>query len=344
MKRLALPATVAVAALLAACSTGPTGSSDTNGSTSTNSAAPGAFPVTVKTALGTATIAKAPQRVVTLGWSDQDFAVSLGVAPVGTPEITWGGNANKSTDWYDAALAKMGGKQPTRYSDADGTPVDKVAALKPDLILATNSGITADDYAKLSKIAPVVGFPGQPYGTSWQQSLDLIGKALGKQSEAAKLKTDTEASITRAVAKYPALKGKSAAWAWFTPTDLSKASFYTSIDNRPRMLEAFGMTTPSFISKLSAGKPNLFSVDVSGENASTADADVMVFYVDNAAQTKQITGNALLSKIPAFQRGSYVASSDNVAAMPMSSPTTLSIPTALDKFLPQLAAAAAKVK
>ncbi|GAA3678375.1 iron complex transport system substrate-binding protein [Yimella lutea] len=347
MQKIALPIALLATGLLAACSTGPTGGADsqtagTQAAGATTTTDSGDFPVTVKTALGSATITKAPQRVVTLGWSDQDVAVSLGVAPVGAPEVTWGGNAGKSTDWYDAALAKIGGKQPTRYSDADGTPFDKVAALKPDLILATNSGITKDDYAKLSKIAPVVAYPDQPWGTSWQQSLDLVGKAFGKSTEAAKLKTDTENSIKTAVAKYPAIKGKSAAWAWFTPTDLSKVSFYTSIDNRPRMLEAFGMTTPSFVTKLSAGKPNLFSVDVSAENASTADADVLVFYVDNAAQTKQITGNALLSKIPALQRGSYVASSDNVAAMPMSSPTPLSIPTALEKFLPQLAAAAAK--
>lgn len=344
MKRFTLPAAVAVAGLLAACSTGPTDTADSSSDGPTNSATAGAFPVTIKTALGTAQIKKAPQRVVTVGWSDQDFAVSLGVAPVGAPEVSWGGNANKSTDWYDAAVKKMGGQQPTRYSDADGTPVDKIVALKPDLILATNSGMTKEEYTKLSKIAPVVAYPGQPWGTSWQQSLDLIGKALGKSTEAAKLKTDTQNSIKTAVAKYPAIKDKSVAWAWFTPTDLSKVSFYTSIDNRPRMLNEFGMKTPDFITKLSAGKPNLFSVDVSAENASTANADVLIFYVQNQAEIDTIKKNPLLSKIPALQRGSYVASTDNVAAMPMSSPTTLSIPTALEKFLPQLATAAAKVK
>lgn len=344
MKRFTLPAAALATTLLAACSTGPTDTGSTRTSGPTNSAVAGAFPVTIKTALGTATIEKAPQRVVTVGWSDQDFAVSLGVAPIGTPEITWGGNANKSTDWYDAALKKMGGQQPTRYSDADGTPVDKIAALKPDLILATNSRMTKEEYTKLSQIAPVVAYPGQPWGTSWQQSLDLVGKALGKSAEAAKLKTDTESSIKNAVAKYPAIKDKSVAWAWFTPTDLSKASFYTDIDNRPRMLTEFGMKTPDFITKLSAGKPNLFSVDVSAENASTADADVLVFYVQNQSEVDAIKKNPLLGKIPALQQGSYVASTDNVAAMPMSSPTTLSIPTALDKFLPQLATAAAKAK
>ena len=344
MKRFTLPAAVAVAGLLAACSTGPTDTADSSSDGPTTSATAGAFPVTIKTALGTAQIKKAPQRVVTVGWSDQDFAVSLGVAPVGAPEVSWGGNANKTTDWYDAAVKKMGGQQPTRYSDADGTPVDKIVALKPDLILATNSGMTKEEYTKLSKIAPVVAYPGQPWGTSWQQSLDLIGKALGKSTEAAKLKTDTQNSIKTAVAKYPAIKDKSVAWAWFTPTDLSKVSFYTSIDNRPRMLNEFGMKTPDFITKLSAGKPNLFSVDVSAENASTANADVLIFYVQNQAEIDTIKKNPLLSKIPALQRGSYVASTDNVAAMPMSSPTTLSIPTALEKFLPQLATAAAKVK
>ncbi|MBD2760405.1 iron-siderophore ABC transporter substrate-binding protein [Yimella sp. cx-573] len=346
MKRITLVAAAACTTLLAACSTGPTDSAESSGASSStsNNAASGAFPVSIKTALGTATIKKAPQRVAVVGWSDQDFALSLGVAPVGVPEISWGGNDKKSTDWYDAALTKMGGAQPTRYSDADGTPVDKIAALKPDLILATNSGMTQAEYDKLSKLAPVVAYPGAPWGTSWQQSLELIGKALGKSDDAAKLKTQTENQIKTAASKYPALKDKSVAWAWFTPTDLSKVSFYTEQDNRPRMLKELGMKTPDFVQTLSKKQPNMFSVDVSAENASTADSDLLIFYVENQAQVAELKKNALVAKIPALAKGNYLASTDNVAAMPMSSPTTLSIPTALEKFLPQLAAVAAKAK
>ena len=181
-----------VAALLAlsvaACTTGPTTTRSTGAAAAAEGdtgADAGAFPVTLRHAYGTTTLDHAPTRVATLGWSDQDFSLALGVAPVGAVKITWGGDAKGSTPWYDAKQAELGTAAPERYSDADGAPVEEIARLAPDLILPTNSGITRQEYARLSKIAPVVAFPDEPWGTAWQTSLDLVAKALGRSSRAA---------------------------------------------------------------------------------------------------------------------------------------------------------------
>lgn len=62
-------AAVGLALALAACSaSGPVSTSKQSSSASTGSAEAGAFPVTIKSALGSATITEAPQRVVTIGW------------------------------------------------------------------------------------------------------------------------------------------------------------------------------------------------------------------------------------------------------------------------------------
>ncbi|HCQ19003.1 MAG TPA: iron-siderophore ABC transporter substrate-binding protein, partial [Dermacoccus sp.] len=50
----------------------------------------------------------------------------------------------------------------------------------------------------------------------------------------------------------------------------------------------------------------------------------------------------LLSQIPAFKKGSYLALTDQKASETMASPTPLSIPVAIDTFLPKLAEAAKK--
>ena len=89
---LAVLATIVPATLaLAGCSTGATDSSSSKPKAVTQ-VDPDAFPVTIEHAYGETTIKEEPKRVATLGWSDQDMALSLGVVPVGAAAITWGGN------------------------------------------------------------------------------------------------------------------------------------------------------------------------------------------------------------------------------------------------------------
>src|SRR5688572_12810188 len=153
---LALAAFLTAPALVA-CSTGST--TEQVKAQSEGQADADAFPVTIEHAFGETTIEEEPERVATLGWTDQDNALALGVVPVAATKLTWGGNEKGSSDWFDAELEEMGAEAPVRYDDADGAPVEEVAQAQPDLILAANSGITEAEYKKLSKIAPVVAYP-----------------------------------------------------------------------------------------------------------------------------------------------------------------------------------------
>ena len=334
-------AALAPAIALGACSTGPSGSADadaTSGGGGTSAAAD-AFPVTIEHALGETTIESAPTKIATVGWSDQDVVAAFGVVPVGAPAITWGGNDNKSTDWFDAATEAIDpDAEIVRYDDADGVPVDEIAQLSPDLILGVNSGISQEEYDKLAKIAPTVAYAGAPWGTAWEDSVTTVGKALGQSEKAEEIVADIDAQIDEAVAKYPAIKGKSAAWVWFSPTDLSKLTVYGPSDLRPQMLERFGMTTPEAVS--SQAKDGAFSFDISAEKAQTLESDILIFYVTKPEEVDALKKDALLGTIPALESDHYIASADNATALTMSSPTPLSLPVALEKFLPKLSDAA----
>ena len=171
-------AAVAAAALLSltACSTGPGDSTGEAAAPAAESApAADAFPVTVEHAFGETTIDKQPKRVATVSWVNADVALALGVVPVGMPKDEWGGNDKGSTPWKDAALEKAGAaigtaKAPAQYSEADGVNYTEIAKTTPDVILAAYSGLTKEEYDKLSKIAPVVAYPEVAYGTPWQES------------------------------------------------------------------------------------------------------------------------------------------------------------------------------
>ena len=334
--RLAAAAAAVLALALSACSTGATGASDDSSAAAGTDAS--AFPVTVKHVYGETTITKAPTRVATLGWSDQDFALSLGVAPVGAIKVTWGGNDKLSTPWYDAKLAALGAKEPTRYDDADGAPIEEIGKLAPDLILATNSGVTKEEYDKLSKIAPVVAYPGEAWGTPWQTSLDMVSKALGREKEEPAVLKATEDSIKAAATKFPQTKDKTFIFGSMSPTDNSKIDYYTPLDNRPRLLVDLGMKNAPVIEDLSKGSTEFFKT-ISAEQSATLKSDVFITYTETDADMAKFLKDPLLGQVPALKSGGYVAATNKTDSLGMSAPSPLSIPWAMEKFVPTVAAA-----
>jgi iron complex transport system substrate-binding protein len=62
----------------------------------------------------------------------------------------------------------------------NGATIDPetAAALAPDLIVAISAGLTQEQYAQFSAIAPTITQPKGDiaYGTSWQDSTREVGK------------------------------------------------------------------------------------------------------------------------------------------------------------------------
>lgn len=124
-------------------------------------------------AKGQTKIAGNPQRVVVLDTGELDAVLALGIKPVGTvlPD------ANKTLQPY---LAEKAGN--LEIVGTIGSPnLEKIAALKPDLILSSK---VRDDqnYDALSKIAPTVF--AESVGKTWKQNFLLDAEALGKKAEA----------------------------------------------------------------------------------------------------------------------------------------------------------------
>ena len=333
----------AVALSLAACSTGPAASTAAD---ATGQSASSAFPVTIKHTFGETTISEQPKRVVTVSWVNDDVAIALGVVPVGVPKNEWGGNDQGSTPWKDAALEKLGAgfgsdKAPAQFSEADGVNFTEIAKLNPDVILGAYSGLSEEDYKKLSEIAPVVAHPEVAYGTSWQDSTTIIGKALGKEAEATKLVADTESTIQNKAAKYPQLAGKTFIYGNLDPAATEKISLYTANDNRPRFLSSIGMTQASVVDDNSKGSKE-FYIPWSAEKANELDSDIFVTWVADAAAAQAVQADPLMAQIPAVKNGALVADTDNTLTLSISASSPLSLPWSLDTFLPNLAAAADK--
>lgn len=322
---------------LAACSTGATAQKGETATPSVGEAEAGAFPVTIEHAYGKTTIEEEPQRVVALGWSDPDVVLSLGVVPVGASNNSWGGTQEGSTIWFDEALAEIeGAEAPTRIDDTSSGiagAVGDIAKLQPDLVLATNSGMTRAEYTKLSKLGvPVVAYPGKAWMTSWRESLEIVGQALGRNELADEVEAEVEGTLAGAQEDHPSLVGTSHFVSWIDPTDTSSVGVYG--DSRATVLTEVGMTQPDWVEDVTKGEAY---GTISAERAATLEADLALMTAESQAEAEKIAGDKLISKIPAVAAGNvWWDLPDHATAYALDVATTLSLPYMVDHLLPEL--------
>ena len=129
----------------------------------------------IKHAFGETEVPANPTRVIVLGYTTVEAVMAHGVQPIGAPDGVVSSLSHLSLD--NETTADIG--SPTQPN------LEKIAALKPDLIL-TNKYRLGDGYEQLTQIAPtvVLDIDGNH---QWKELTRLCGEALSKQAETQKL-------------------------------------------------------------------------------------------------------------------------------------------------------------
>ncbi|GAA4701843.1 iron-siderophore ABC transporter substrate-binding protein [Pseudonocardia yuanmonensis] len=289
------------------------------------------LPVTIDHALGSTTITAPPQRVVTVGWSDQDAVLALGVTPVGTAE--WFNEQPGAI--FPWATQAAGGAVPEIVSNAGEISFEKVAALKPDLILALYEGLDQSEYDKLSAIAPTVAQSKQfdEFGAPWQDMTLTAGKALGREQQAKELVADTEAKFEAVRDAHPEwaqktmLVGATAengTYTVFSPQD-PKVRFFADLGFRTQPPWLAGRVADN-VATVSAEEYKLLDVD---RLAWTSDPDLMQVLRDDP----------IYNRLDVVRSGRVSYFDYTTAPFPgaaITFTTVLSIPYALDQVVPEL--------
>lgn len=343
MRSLTLPRRTAVASLLALALAGcaATGSP----TVATPQATTQGFPITIKNALGETTIESKPERVVSIAWGNQDVALALGVAPVGIDAQVWNwsGDAKPGVyTWTQQKLDELGAEQPVIFDTTDGVDFEAIADTDPDVVLAALSGISKEDYQTLSNdVAPVVAYPEVAWYTPWREQIRINSEALGLKAEGEALVADLEKQITEASAE-AGFEGKTAAFFYASPTDLSTVSIYTAGDPRTALLQDLGFELPQVA--VDAMAEGSFYQEISAENADQlAEVDVIVTYGDESL-LPALQADPLWSTLPAVKNGAVLAVGNGDDFSAALSPTALSLPWVLQDYVARLSDAAAKVK
>jgi iron complex transport system substrate-binding protein len=308
-------AVLAAGLLLAAAGCGSS-TEDTAAPTASGSAS-AAFPVTVEHKFGSTTIEKKPQRILTVGWNDQDFVLALGEVPVSTRE--WFAEY-PTYPWVAAKLA--GAKLPTFSAEIN---YEAILKQQPDLILAIYETINKETYEKLSRIAPTVIQSGayKDEQTPWDVQTLTTGKALGKAAEAQALVDKVNAKVGEVKKANPQFAGKvlvedygpEKGQHWLIPAK----------DPRRALFDALGFAAQTE------------SEDVSEERLDLLDRDVL--FVNGAAKADMLK-SPVFSRLKVVQEDRTIYTSFETplaGALSYSGPDALLY--ALDVLAPQLKAA-----
>jgi iron complex transport system substrate-binding protein len=290
--------------------------------------------VTVEHKFGSTTITGTPQRVVAIGYTEQDFLYALGVQPVAVRY--WYGDApNAIFPWAEDEAA---GAEPEVLNMPYGNlNYEAILALQPDLISAVTAGITQEEYDTLSQIAPTIAQSGEyvDFGMPWQETTRMIGTAVGKSDEADTLVSEVEGLFELAREQNPEFEGKTIALAYNYGEDRTYG-FYSEQDSRARFFTNLGFVVPDELNEITGEN---FYADLSTERIDLLDQDVLVFLGLQFAEggREAIESDPLISQLGAVQNGRvvYIPGEYDDA---LQFGTVLSLEYALEGILPELEA------
>jgi iron complex transport system substrate-binding protein len=328
--RRVLPLLLAAVLLLAGLSA--CGGANRGGPAAGPGPAGGPFPVTVHGMFGDTTVPRRPVRVVAMSWTDADLALALGVVPVGIAAVP--SEPDGLQPWTSDALR---GQRPTIFPVIGGDPVEQIAALAPDLILATKDYNLDRSHDLLSQIAPLVSYVNGVNNDTWQQDLANVATALGLAEQGRRLDADTEAVISAQRARHPELAGKTFSYV-ISPKPTGVYTVNSPDDVSARLLGALGLRLSPPLTRLPTAEiPG--RAKLSPENLGQLDADVVVA-AGTSGELAQLAANPLFAALPSVRRGGYVPL-DYATAGALAFPSPLSLRWALDRVPAKLAAAAA---
>lgn len=286
------------------------------------------FPVTIEHKYGSTTVDQEPQRIVSVGYTEQDDLLALGITPVALRP--WGTPVPHGVwPWAEHLL---GEEKPVVLARGE-LNFEAIADLNPDLIVGIYAGLTQEDFDRLSLIAPVVADPANyvRYATPWEEQFRIIAQTVGRTEQAETLIAEIEQRFSRVRDQHPEFKGKEIAAGFYWD---GNPGAYRSGEPRSRFFTELGFVVPELYDE-EAG--DAFFAVFSPERIDVMDVDLLVWYWDTpeGALTEDPLVKRLRESLDAHQDGREILlDSDMRFALSFSSYPSLMY--ALDELVPEL--------
>jgi iron complex transport system substrate-binding protein len=183
---------------------------------------------------------------------------------------TWEWAQDELGDWEPEVLNKG------TFTGTADYDFERIAGLRPDLIIALYTDMSEQQYETLSAIAPTIA-PSADYpefGMPWQETTRMVGAALGQPDKAEELIADVDERFADAAKEHPEFEGVEMVVAEvFEPG----SSFARSAnDPRTKFMTSLGFVLPDDIATLAG---DLDGAPISDELMDLLDRDLLVWNV-----------------------------------------------------------------
>ncbi|MFD7552144.1 iron-siderophore ABC transporter substrate-binding protein [Streptomyces sp. NPDC059816] len=292
----------------------------------------GAFPISIKNALGTAKITEQPKRVVTLGHGSTETAIALGHTPVGMERYEWGSDKTGYMPWIHEAVTKKGDELPKQFTGGENLDIEAIAELKPDVILAPWSGVTQKQYDVLTDIAPTVAYPGKAWSTNWDQQIEIVSKALGKPEQSKVLVKEIEKTFADAAASRPEYKKHT--FSYIYNTGPGTLGVFRTEEQRVAVVSSLGLKADPVADTFKEVEGTDSSLIGLENGNKLAKSDLIFTFYSDEKNRKEIESQKLYKAIPAIEKGAVVAGAENPFVTASSMINPLTVPWSIERYLP----------
>src|SRR5690348_9255607 len=297
---------------------------------SSRNPAPGAGPgsVTVTHLFGETVIKEPPKRVVSAGYTEQDDLLAVGVVPIAV--TNWFGDQPFAV--WPWAQPKLGAAHPVVLNLDNGIPVDQIAGLKPDLIVAVNAGVDADTYQKLSAIAPTIAqSDGDAFFEPWKEQATAIGQAVFQADQMRSLIDAVDKQFVAVAQKYPQWQAKKALL--MQGTLFQGTVVATTAGWRTDFLNQMGLVIADSIKPFGTDHRAVIPRDQIKTVLNSA--DVVIWTTESPDDQKAILADPEVAASQATAQSRHIfTTKDQAGAIAFSSP--LSYPLVADQLPPQI--------
>lgn len=235
----------------------------------------------IEHAMGKTEIKGTPQKVVILTNEGTEALLALGVKPVGAVQSHLG------NPWYEHIEADMEGVEVLGLESQ--VNLEKIAALKPDLILG-NKMRQEKVYQQLSAIAPTVF--SETLRGEWKTNFELYAKALNKEDEGKKVIAAFDQRVTEFKDKFADKLSIQVSVVRFMP---GKVRLYFKDTFTGVIFEQIGLARPAAQNKAE------FAEEITKERIPDMEGDIMFYFTfekgdGEASKTEQEWTNDPLYK------------------------------------------------